>query len=245
MVTKRSRSSSVPTLTLPVVPAKKSSPRPKTSTGDPLAQLTASVGRSLSAPSLLVAMGFVVILVVTHVQDPAKGAAKMLEDTLRRHEGLTGIADWVQKNAVQTVGMMCYVATALTVAPPSKRVGWAALGALLAYLIPEPEVYQYVYQCLAFALYLRTKNRDNRMLIMASVGALYFLGFLSVKAPAAEATLLRPPRQLEAIPAFLHTVANHSRDYLNAPTWFRRVRSPDLGPYDWDPTNETRWALHQ
>lgn len=147
---------------------------------------------------------------------------------------------------------------------------WMGLGAGVAFLLPEPTSYEYVYQCLAFALYLKTPSKSARSLILLSVGVMYALGIAVANVPAAEALQplpLRPefmnyvqhppgppstrsPRSptFELIPRFIATVANHTRDYLNVPTWVRPVRHTLQTPpthnlsAPWESSEEWEWA---
>lgn len=135
----------------------------------------------LTNPMVIVSVGVILLFVTNYLEGRKNNKTDTYLDTLQskldNNTHTKDVAAWVKKNEMKTIGMICYAGTALALAPPSQKPTWMAYGLLAAYLIPEPSAYEYVYQCLAFAVYLQLKSRQLKTLVMASVVIMYALGY--------------------------------------------------------------------
>jgi hypothetical protein len=100
---------------------------------------------------------------------------------LKENDGTKKLGEFLEKHILQTVGAICYSITILFLAPARERTMWLMTGLAAAFLIPENSAYQYAYHCLALSCYLKARTKNARLLILASVVALWALGYVTFK----------------------------------------------------------------
>jgi len=155
---------------------------------DSLTALTNTLSREVANPAMVMAVVLCALLAITHAADPASSMVTKLADWLVANPATKVIGEFVKARITATVGAICYTVTVMMVAPMRMRGQWLAIGIAFAYLVPESSVYQYVYQCLLMAIYLRARRPDVRTIIIVAGLALYVLGVLTTGTPASPAS---------------------------------------------------------
>jgi hypothetical protein len=145
---------------------------------DTISATFSTIMSELSSPALLLAMVGVSWLCLTHKANPALSVVTKVTDWLSNNTATAEIGKFLGNHKSQTLGAICYSLTTMVTAPRNKMGMWLIIGAAAAFLIPESSSYQYIVQCLAFAMYMKARRQDVKMLIILGVGALYVFGYL-------------------------------------------------------------------
>lgn len=170
-----------------ITPRKRAAPiapknlrRPKQNLGFDLnavvSDITTTFTKGLNRPLVLLSVVCVCALVVTHSSDFTSG---VVGKWISEKSSTNSAALWVHQNQARFLGLAIFLPAILDT-PDSVRVAVSLASVFWVMLIPAASIYEYVIQAFALHTYFRVQLQNSRILILLTVGVLYFLGHITL-----------------------------------------------------------------
>lgn len=139
-------------------------------------QVVAAFTSLVSEPVAFGVLIIALVLALTHIADPAKGVPAKLAAALSAREKVKEVGDWLAGRLPSFVGF-CIYAVPISAVNGDRRVVLLAAAALVAFFLPEADIWEYAVQAAALRIFLKVPRPAVRIImVIVCVGA-YFGGY--------------------------------------------------------------------
>ncbi|UXD80036.1 putative envelope protein [Linepithema humile C virus 1] len=145
---------------------------------DTLSATVDTIVKELTSPTLLVALLAIAFLASNYSGNASDNVLVNFIKALSKNEVTKGIGTFLNAHIIQVFGAVCYTIIAVVCAPSTKTGLWVLTGVVIAFIVPESSVWQYVAQCILFSVYIKARRQDVRFMLIAIGVGLYFFGYL-------------------------------------------------------------------
>lgn len=129
----------------------------------------------LNNPTSFIVLIFSIFILYSVSSSPSSNVITQFADKLAEIAALKPLATWIKSNVIKLAGFIQFWPVAAT----RRNNTWLYLAVFYALCIytPQIEIWEYPIQALTFYLFLSTNDKTVKVILVATVLVLYYLGF--------------------------------------------------------------------